>query len=782
MRKLIVFLLCFVSFIPAALMAEEAGVHRFANYNIRFVNSSNGDTGQQLWPNRRQYVIKIVTDYDFDVVGMEEVTGNNKDATTGKSQLQDLRDMLTGYADYSVEREGKNYSYNSIFYKTSKYTLIDKGFFYVNEHPETPGIGWEGSHARTCIWVHLRDNASQQDFYFVCTHQNYGETLSGIEGAKLVGNRIRQLVGQTPVVLVGDFNMIRSAHEEAYRGYASHLYDLALTAPVNQCLPADGPQISATTTGWTPATNGSTGNEFDYIFYDHMEPLSRHIITQYYPEAGRTVNPSDHYPVLGRFRLGSTAHATRFYATDEASLQTALASATMEDTIYLAEGDYTLTSSIRPACSLVVSGGWNANFTAQTGMSHIIASGLTEPVFNIPHYYNLELDAISIRDGNAASIGGGGAVYSYGPNLRLNKCQFISNTASSGGAVVHKGDSLYIQACVFTGNSATTGGAVWCQMRNKALIHDSRFQSNSASTAGAAIEALAFNVLDVQRCAFVSNTATTHGALDIVPSKTSLGAHILNCSFLNNVLNAKKGLASATKRYGGAALWADMTASTIPLNIGLCSFMGNHITFTGTAENFGGAAVALFKGKVCLMDNLILANDQTIGENAPAWADLHTDATDVNLWRDTYNLYSTSTDIAEWEQDIVHTFGGTLSDGQYQPAVKDNGTYPIYQKTLASYNIMNLPTTQRLCESAFTYDLNGDGKIDGYVKYDQINHSRGIKSCIGAVEYTGNDNPEGIETPSFQEGAAKASKIIRDGQLFIIYNNLQYDILGRLIQ
>ena len=747
MRNLKSIILLSVLIVCPALqtMAEEVGIHRFANYNIRFVNASNGDTGQRLWANRRQYVVQIITDYDFDVVGMEEVTGNNKDATTGKSQLQDLRDMLAGYADYSVERTNSNYSYNSIFYKTSKYTLIDKGRFYINEHPETPGIGWEGSHARTCIWVHLRDNASQQDFYFACTHQNYGETMSGIEGAKLVGNRIRQLAGQTPVILVGDFNMVRSTHEEAYRGYASHLYDLALTAPVNRCLPADGPQITATTTEWTPATSSSSGNEFDYIFYDHMEPLSRHIITQYYPEAGRTVNPSDHYPVLGRFRLGSTAHATRFYATDVASLQTALADVTMEDTIMLAAGNYNLTSPIAPACSMVLMGGWNADFSSQTGVSTLVASALTEPVINIPHYYNLELNHICIQGGNVSTVGGGAAVYSYGPNLRLIDCRFFSNTASSGGAVVHKGDSLYIEDCLFSGNTATNGGALWFQVRDKALIHNSRFLSNTASAAGAAIEARAFNVLDVQRCSFVSNTSATHGALDIAPAKAPTGAHLLNCSFLDNTISAKKGIASATKKYGGAALWADMMASTVPLNIGLCTFMGNHIAFTGTEENFGGAAVAVFKAKMCLMDNLILANDQKIGDAAPVWADLYTVTSDVNLWRDTYNLYSSSTEINGWENTIVDAFGGTLTGEQYTPHIKTNGAYPIYQKTLASYNIMCLPTTQRLCESAFTYDLDGDGTVGGYIKYDQVNHSRGIKSCIGAVEYTGNDQPEGVE-------------------------------------
>ena len=36
-------------FVALMLHAEEAGVHRFANYNIRYVNASNGDTGEKLW-------------------------------------------------------------------------------------------------------------------------------------------------------------------------------------------------------------------------------------------------------------------------------------------------------------------------------------------------------------------------------------------------------------------------------------------------------------------------------------------------------------------------------------------------------------------------------------------------------------------------------------------------------------------------------------------------------------------------------------------------------------
>lgn len=722
-------------------MAEESGVHRFANYNIRYVNSSNGDTGEKLWANRRTYVVQNITGFDFDIVGLEEVTGNNKDSVTGKSQLQDLRDMLPDYTDYSVEREGKNYSYNSIFFKKSKYTELERGFFYLNEHPSTPGSGWDGEIPRTCIWLHLADKASGQDFYFVCTHVNYGSTESGIQSAKLIGQRIRALVGQTPMVLVGDFNMDRTNHEKAYSGYASHFYDLALTALVNQCLPAEGPQITATTTEWTPAVRQKTGAEYDYIFYDHMEPLSRHIITEYYPDSGRTVNPSDHYPVLGRFRLQSAHHPTQFRVTDITSLSSALAVATPEDTILMKEGTYTLTQSIVPSCSMTISGGWDASFSAQTGTSHLCVSNTSEAVITIPHYFNLTLDHIEISGADNSSMNGGGAVYSCGSDLMLKDCYIHDNIASTtGGAIVHKGETLSLCSSLFEHNSATTGGAVWCLLRDKLIIRDCRFVGNIAGAAGGALTATAFSVLDIQRSAFISNNAATHGAVDICPTAAPQGVYLLNCSFLNNSLMAKKGLPAVTRLYGGAALWADMTNINVPINIGLCTFMGNHVTFSGTAGNFAGAALAVFKGKLCLMDNLILANDQTVDSAEPAWVDLYTHSTEVNLWRNTSNLTSSSPEINGWQDAITTTFGGTLTHGYYLPMINDNGSYPVLHKSLASYNIACLPANQRLCESAFTYDLNGDGSIGGYVARDQLNAPRAIQSCIGAVEYSENES------------------------------------------
>ena len=282
-------------------VSEEADVHRFATFNVRYVNSSNGDTGDKLWANRKSYVGRIVTDYDFDIVGMQEVTGNNRDEVTGKSQLDDLRDMLPDYTSWAVERSGRQYEYNVLFFKTEKYQLIEKGYFYLNEHPDTPGAGWNTTgdlQPRVLAWAHLRDKATAKDFFFAVTHVNYGATVSGIESCRLIGRRLHELCGGVPVVLVGDFNMRRVDHSDAWRGVASYLSDAALCTSTT-CLPKG--KISHTASNWLPATDeGCKGSEFDYVFFRRMIPLSRHIITEDYD---RAVTPSDHFPLLVRFRF-----------------------------------------------------------------------------------------------------------------------------------------------------------------------------------------------------------------------------------------------------------------------------------------------------------------------------------------------------------------------------------------------------------------------------------------------------------------------------------------------
>lgn len=230
---------------------------------------------------------------------MEEVTGSVRNYTTGTTQLDDLRNLLKDYSDWVVERNGSYYEYNVVFYKTERYELLGRGRFYLNAHPEKPGPGWgEKTLPRALAWVHLKEKQTGKDFIFAAVHTNYGASESGKQACKLIGNRLDSIAGETPVVLVGDFNMLRTDHKEAYEGCASHFKDASLQTET-KCIPKG--DIRHTASNWCMATDPACqGSEFDYIFFNGMTPLSRYIITEDY---GRGIAPSDHFPLLVRFKF-----------------------------------------------------------------------------------------------------------------------------------------------------------------------------------------------------------------------------------------------------------------------------------------------------------------------------------------------------------------------------------------------------------------------------------------------------------------------------------------------
>lgn len=737
LNKIFALTLIIAGFVPA--MAEEPDVHRFATFNVRYVNASNGDTGDKLWANRRKAVTDIVKDYDFDIVGFQEVTGNNKDPQTGKSQLQDMKDMLPNYATYDVEREGKNYSYNSIFYKKNKYTVVEKGMWYINDHPSTPGLSWQyfgdaNTIARTLAWIRFRDNESNKEFYFACTHMNYSAASSGVYGAELNVRMLRELVGQMPVVLVGDFNMHRS-HEDAYRHYRGQFYDAAITT-TSTCIPKGN--ITHTGSNWYPADNGNCkGSEFDYHFYDHITPLSRHIITEDY---NRSVTPSDHFPVLVRYKLQDTTTPTRFCVSNTDELLDAIASATQQDTICLAQGEYILNQTIEPSVSLTFIGGYDKDFKEVIGQS-VLRQSHAQQIFNIPHYYSLCLHNLHLDNGKTEASLGGALLAINGGKLYLYDCKFSNGQSTNGnaGAVYADAHDIYIENCEFNNNSAkNNGGAIMTEAMQSLTIIDSKFHHNESASGGAAY-ITGGRVSNIQCNSFYNNASTKQGAITLLADQFSVSANLVNNSFLNNTLFAKKGIASATKEFGGAGLYAKMNDNTQLFNIAHCSFIGNHTTFAGNDANFGGGALRIAQGKSCMMNNLLLANSQQSSDTEIAYID-YTVAYPDDLWRNTENLLSSSDKILGWEDAITSTIAGKWNDKVFTAEVRKNGTYRILQKTLGTFNLCYLATNQRLCESAFGFDVNGDGAVSStYLNYDQVHRARAIKACVGALEFSEDD-------------------------------------------
>lgn len=178
----------------------------WGTFNIRYDNP--GDSLNN-WKYRKDSVAKYISGKDFDVLGMQEVLYN---------QLNDLKERLPQYTAVGVGREdGKTKGeYAPLFFRTDKFELIDSNTFWLSQYPDSAGfIGWDGACTRIATWAKLKDKESGKIFMAVNTHFDHVGVEARKESALLIIERIKEIVGDKPAILTGDFNVTDSS--EAYR-------------------------------------------------------------------------------------------------------------------------------------------------------------------------------------------------------------------------------------------------------------------------------------------------------------------------------------------------------------------------------------------------------------------------------------------------------------------------------------------------------------------------------------------------------------------------------------
>ena len=758
-RPVILLILATLFFLPS--LGEGTGVgslHRFAGYNVRFVNTSNGDTGARSWSERGPYVLKLIKDYDFDIVGMEEVTGRNGNTKaclnplTNKSQLEEITEGLADYGIIQYERSGlhtvQGYSFNVIAYKKSKYELIETDCFWLSPTPGKPSGGWDKSGNyniwRTLGWAHFRVKETGETFYFCVAHVNYGGSADGPKSGACAEKMMRQIAGEEPLILVGDFNMRRSDHEQAYRSWASWLNDAALRAETNLCLPVENGQTTLTTTEWTPITNPTAnGSEFDYSFYRHMRVRERHIITENF---GRGINPSDHYPVLVCCELapeeGSRSHDVR----QGESIADALADAQLDDTIRVEAGVYR--EQLFPDNSVTIVGGYNSDFTAVEGQTVVDAEDYEGSAVSIPHYYNLDLRNITIRNVSSTQQDYDGAVNTNGYRLRLTNVLFDHCQASlSGGGVVSTCEQTTLRQCRFAACSATEqGGGVLINVADSLTMFGCTFEACSAKS-GSAMMVAGARTTRIYGSSFFGNNSTQQGTLALAPCTYADACGIVNCTFAGNRVDSPAGLATLTRKYGGAAVNVQMQSGA-RFGMAHCTVAGNHATIASTkTDSYGSAALTLFNVQATLMNNIVAGNtsDNGIG-------DLMADES-VTLSKEQYNVFTCAETVnitpknndfianseSEGHQALAQMLYGKL-DGddcfvatsyQAEGPVK---VVPLVSSSYAGKDTAVLSSFLRLVEGSLNLDMDDNGQVGSYLGRDQRGVERNAKSVPGACE------------------------------------------------
>ncbi len=269
-------LLLFIFITCCTLLQANAQSIISGTFNLRYDNPK--DSGN-LWKDRAPVVVSLILFHDFDILGTQEGLRN---------QLDDMQAGLPGYTFFGAGRDdGKSKGeHSAIFYKKDKYLVLDSGNFWLSEHPEKSGPGWDANLNRICSWLKLKDKKSRKLFYVFNVHYDHQGVQARKESSKLILAKIQAIAGTNPVMFTGDFN-------------GNHKSEWYLTITNSPFLKDAFFQAK------NPYRNNGSFNSFqsnnpsndiiDHIFISKQFTVKRYgILTDTYH--GKF--PSDHFPVL----------------------------------------------------------------------------------------------------------------------------------------------------------------------------------------------------------------------------------------------------------------------------------------------------------------------------------------------------------------------------------------------------------------------------------------------------------------------------------------------------
>ena len=236
--------------------------------NLRF---GLAEDGENSWQNREALFTEVLKRYPASFLGIQE---SNHFQTRFLIKKLCCHDFI-GWHNPEKER----WQSNLIFYHKS-WTCLRHRHHFISDTPEAesrlPGSKWP----RQCV-MGLFEKDSRR-IIMANTHFDFDEAVQE-KSARLVMDFLSDFSPDCPVVITGDFNANPGGKADAFfrAGGFSEVFD------------------GGHGTTFHKFKGEETLEHIDWILYRGMELRQRKIITDSF--SGRY--PSDHYPVLGRFRL-----------------------------------------------------------------------------------------------------------------------------------------------------------------------------------------------------------------------------------------------------------------------------------------------------------------------------------------------------------------------------------------------------------------------------------------------------------------------------------------------
>lgn len=257
---------------------------RVGTYNIQYDNLNDPANS---WNSRNLILEKLLKEYDFDIFGAQEPY---------LVQLKDMMKYLPEYTylgkDITGGTEELRRHYVPIFYKKDKFEVLRQGMFWLSETPNTPNSkGWDAYSVRVCVWAQFKDKASGKEFYHFNTHFDHIGTTARQESAKLLIEKIKEIAGDNPSFVTGDFNSNQKS--VPYNTIVTSGTVIDSYSRAEEKTNANWPSFNGYKYISTPPANAT---RIDHVFVTNKgtKVKSWQIINADYSQK----YPSDHFPVL----------------------------------------------------------------------------------------------------------------------------------------------------------------------------------------------------------------------------------------------------------------------------------------------------------------------------------------------------------------------------------------------------------------------------------------------------------------------------------------------------
>jgi len=270
--------------ILSAQVFAQSGMIRIMSYNIWFDNPENS---QNPWAERKFGIKETIENLKPDIFCLQEALDHQ------------VRFLEFGkFKSFGVGRDDgkKAGEYSAIFYDTVRFSMLEGGNFWLSETPDQPGSkGWDAVCVRIATWIQLKDLINGKSFFVFNTHFDHVGDTARLESAKLIKQKVKEIAGDRPVILTGDFNC--KNYSEPYlvitgRELGNPLTDSRYMA--TKLL--SGPNYSFVGSEF----KGSEGHIIDHIFVSQNLKVQKAFIEE---NCHHGKCPSDHLPVFAEVIL-----------------------------------------------------------------------------------------------------------------------------------------------------------------------------------------------------------------------------------------------------------------------------------------------------------------------------------------------------------------------------------------------------------------------------------------------------------------------------------------------